>query len=302
MLFASSSFLVVFATLICSVESFSSSIYHGHSTLTAFAATSDGSRGDSELRRKLPLDEILDRRSVLTTIPAVAAVVALSPNLALAGEGKKVVVMGGSGWLGAHVDQLLLDKGCEVVSVARSSPDEQKAKVLANLGGSLALNGGSISYVSLDALSDDLAKTFEGASAVISCIGVAPGQKNMRDGNGKVNIRIADAAKAAGVSKFVYVSVASEIANGPAKFLFGDYIKGKLEAEAGIAKDYSSSDSLILKPGVVDGAPPGEIRPPGPPGMAPIPVNILAKAAVAGAFGNLVGVIDGSDAIVAVSK
>ena len=42
---------------------------------------------------------------------------------------------------------------------------------------------------------------------------------------------IADAAKAAGIDQFVYLSVASELANGPAKFLLGDYLKGKAEAE-----------------------------------------------------------------------
>ena len=302
MTLASGPILLLLAALTASVECFSTTNWVGRTQSAGLTTTENVPRADTKLRMKLSSGEVFDRRSILTIIPAAVASVALSPNVALADDKKKVVVVGGSGWLGAHVDKLLLEKGCDVVSVARSSPDEQKSKIQTNLGGSLATNGGSISYVSLDALSDDLTSTFQGASAVVSCVGVAPGSKNMRDGNGKVNVRIADAAKAAGVSKLVYVSVASEIANGPAKFLFGDYVKGKQEAEAGITKDFGSSDSLILKPGIVDGAPPGEIRPPGPPGMTPIPVNTLAKAAVAGALGNLVGVIDGSDAIVTASK
>ena len=49
----------------------------------------------------------------------------------------------------------------------------------------------------------------------------------------------------------------------------------------------------------VAGAPPGELRPPGPPGMTPVPVAAVAKAAVAGALGKTSGTIDGNDAIAA---
>ena len=130
--------------------------------------------------------------------------------------------------VGAFASQLLLGQGCDVVSVSRKTPAEQADKVKAILGQGLS----SVDFVSLDASTADLSGVLSGASAVISCVGIAPGGANQRDGNGKVNVRIADAAKAAGVDKFVYLGVASELANGPAKFLFGDYIKGKGEAEA----------------------------------------------------------------------
>ena len=84
-----------------------------------------------------------------------------------------------------------------------------------------------VEYVQLDASAAELAPVLKGASAVLSCVGIAPGGANQRDGNGLVNVKIADAAKAAGIDKFVYLSVASELANGPAKFLLGDYLKGK---------------------------------------------------------------------------
>ena len=62
---------------------------------------------------------------------------------------------------------------------------------------------------------------------MISCCGVAPGSENQLDGNGAVNVRIADAAKAAGVPRFVYISVASDmgVTSGPAKIALGDYFK-----------------------------------------------------------------------------
>ena len=160
----------------------------------------------------------------------------------------------------------------------------------------------SIRFESLDATTDDLSGVMQGASVVVSCMGIPPWDKSAaRAGNGLANARVADAAKAAGVKKFVYVSVATEFSNSPAKFLFGDYFKGKSEADAAIAKDFGS-DAVFVKPGVLDGAPPGEIRPPGPPGMAAISPDYVAKAAVAGVLGQLSGSVDGYDAIMAIAK
>ena len=130
-----------------------------------------------------------------------------------------------------------------------------------------------------------------------SARGALPGSSNQLAGNGAVNVKIADAAKAAGVPRLVYVSVASDLANGPAKFVLGDYFKGKAQAEAAVKADYAADASLILKPAIIEGGPPGEIRPPGPPGVAPVKVEALAKAAVAGALGKKSGVLDGTAAI-----
>ena len=112
-------------------------------------------------------------------------------------------------------------------------------------------------------------------------------------------MRIAEAAKAAAIDKFVYLGVASELANGPIKFIFGDYCKGKAEAEAAVAKGFGTS-ALVLKPGIIAGAPPGEIRPPGPPGMSAVSVEAVAAAAVAGALGEKSGTFDGNGAIAGV--
>ena len=62
----------------------------------------------------------------------------------------------------------------------------------------------------------------KGALAVILCVGIAPGGPHVKDGNGIVNARIAKAAKSAGVPKFVYIGIASSLANSPAKFVLGD--------------------------------------------------------------------------------
>jgi len=235
----------------------------------------------------------LGRRAFLLSIGSATAFV--STAAADAAESKrKVVVFGGSGYVGAYASQLLLQQGYNVVSVSRKSSSEQADKVKSILGVNL-----QVDYESLDASSADLSSVLAGASAVISCVGIAPGGPNMRDGNGAVNAKIAAAVKAAGIERFVYVGVASELAKSPAKFVLGDYFAGKAEAEAAVGKEFGPASSLIVKPAIIAGGPPGEIRPPGPPGMKAVPVEAVAKAAVAGALGKVSGAIDGYDAIVA---
>jgi len=238
----------------------------------------------------------LDRRSLLASGSAMALGFAALPFKAHA-EGKpKIVVFGGSGYVGAYTSQILLSEGADVVAVSRKSPAEAADKVKAILGVSLP-----VEYEQLDASTADLSGVLKGASAVISCVGIAPGGANMRDGNGAVNAKIADAAKLAGIEKFVYLGLASEMANSPIKFVFGDYVKGKAEAEAAVARDFGG-DALVIKPGIIAGGPPGEIRPPGPPGMTPVPVEAVARAAAAGALGQKSGKVDGNQAIIAIAK
>ena len=174
----------------------------------------------------------VDRRNVLTLLSTTAALwtTTFFSQPALAQEKGKIVVFGGSGYVGSHVDQLLAKDGYQVVSVSRSSPSDQATKVQ-NILGTVPPN---VEFMSLDANKDDLSSVLQGANAVVSCVGALPGSPNQRDGNGAVNRKIANASKAAGIQRFVYISVASDLANGPAKFLLGDYFKGKAEAESAV--------------------------------------------------------------------
>jgi len=238
--------------------------------------------------------------SVFTLLPL--GIVASSFNLLPANaEGKgKVVVLGGAGWVGAHVSSNLQKQGYQVVSISRSSTDDQIARTKSILGTTIP----SVEYLSLNAGTasiDDLAAPMKDSLAVISCVGISPGGANQKDGNGAVNARIAKAAKSAGVGKFVYIGVASSLANGPAKFLLGDYFKGKAEAEKSVAQEFGEK-SLIIKPAIIAGGTPGEIRPPGPPGMKPVDVEAVAKLAVAGALGDLKGTVDGNDDITSIAS
>jgi len=236
----------------------------------------------------------LERRSVLSMLPtAVTAWTRAAPEVQAAG-GKKVVVFGGAGFVGSRVTNLLIKEGYEVTSVSRSSRTDQTGRVKKFVGTSLE----SANYVSLDASKDDLKADglLDGADAVISCIGIVPGGENQLAGNGAVNVRIAQASKAAGVPRFVYISVASALSDGPGKFIFGDYMKGKAQAEAAALENFGSANSLIIKPAVIEG-PGAPAGPPAPPWIRSVNVDAVAKAAVAGALGRQSGILDGTDAI-----
>lgn len=152
----------------------------------------------------------------------------------------KVVVMGGAGHVGSRVSVALHDQGFDVTSVSRSATSDQAAKIKANTGKSPA-----IQFASLDATTDDMSQVMKGASVVVSCVGIPPWEKlTARAGNGFANVRIADAAKVAGVGKFVHVSVASEFSNGPGKFLFGEFFKGESNADATVVKTLETRQSL----------------------------------------------------------
>lgn len=239
-----------------------------------------------------PSPAATDRRSFLTAPAAALLAASLLPPPSRAASGK-VVVFGGSGYVGSHVDRLLSDAGYDVVSVARGAPADQAAKVARNLGAAPA----RVAYVALDAAADDLGPVLAGAVAAVSCVGTLGSGAAVRAANGAVNARVAAAAKEAGAGRFVYVSVASELANGPAKFLLGDYLKGKAEAERAVTAAFGGEQSLLVRPAIIDGAPPGEVRPPGPPGVKSVAVEDVAKAVVAGVTGGQSGAIDGNAAI-----
>ena len=227
-------------------------------------------------------------------------------------DAKKVVVVGGSGFVGSRVVERLGDMGVDVTSVSKSG------------------KGGVAIDLSTEACADALKDAFEGADAVISCVGIfGADDANLRAGNGDYNVRAIEAAKAAGVPRFVLVSVASIVSDvvGETSLMKG-YFEGKSAAEAALRANYPESDSLVVRPSFVYGGdafsvnPPrvtqqyGDIlvkllgsgpikaiaeRSPGPIALTlaePQSVSDVAAACVAGAMGaNPAPVADGTDDI-----
>ena len=249
-----------------------------------------------------------------TTAPR-RAVAPLRAVASASADGQKIAVLGGTGFVGSRVVDILSKAGADVFSVSKS--------------------GGGPGGVALDlsdpASSGALAEALQGVDAVVSCVGFNPfgGDEAMsRAVDGDANARAAAAAAEAGAKRFVYVSVASIVPEviGGANLMTG-YFEGKKLAESAVADAYAETDSLVVKPSFVYGGdafsanPPrvtqqyGEVltkllgsdfvkgiakNMPGPIALTlaePVAVDDVARACAAGALGLADGVADGTDAI-----
>ena len=83
----------------------------------------------------------------------------------------------------------------------------------------------------------------------MSCIGAFGSNEFMKQINGDANAAIAEAAAAAGIKRFVYIS--AEKFRPVAFFLLG-YFEGKSIAEAAVSKHFGS-DGCVLRPPAVYG-------------------------------------------------
>ena len=129
-------------------------------------------------------------------------------------------------------------------------------------------NGGVAVDLSSDACVSALTDAMKGADCVVSCVGVfKPGDDDaMREGNGAYNVRVVDAAAAAKVDRFVYVSVASIVpdALGGAESapVMAGYFAGKKMTEEAIANAFEDSKVCLVKPSFIFGGDAFSVNPP----------------------------------------
>ncbi|KAG7364982.1 NAD-dependent epimerase/dehydratase [Nitzschia inconspicua] len=170
----------------------------------------------------------LHRSAKLLFVPLVAcAASSLQPRPAWAADSPKVLVLGGTGFVGSRVVRALQEQGVSVTATSRDGRD---------------------GTVALDVTKTDVAKEIEslakGFSAIISCIG-AIGSPN----DGVVNAAsglAAQGAKAAGVERFVYISVAPEVKEFAKGIDFLDeYMKGKTFSQSAITSSFPNTATLI---------------------------------------------------------
>tara|TARA_B110000977_G_scaffold146001_2_gene185204 strand:+ start:8482 stop:9429 length:948 start_codon:yes stop_codon:yes gene_type:complete len=226
--------------------------------------------------------------------------------------GKKIAVLGGTGFVGTRVVKLLQTAGADVVSVSKSG------------------TGGVAIDLTDAGCGEALKAALQGCDAVVSCVGVIGGDDDKnRLGNGDANVVAVAAAEAAGVKRFVYVSVASIVPDvvGGAGVLKG-YFEGKEIAESAVTKSFGEKNaSLIVKPSFIYGGDAFGINPPrvtkqygdilvkllgagfvksiaekmpGPIKLTlaePVSVDDVASACAAGALGKNSGQCDGTDEI-----
>ena len=109
-----------------------------------------------------------------------------------------------------------------------------------------------VSYVRGDALDGaSLATALAGASAVVSCIGGFGDNATMLRVNGDANVAAVAAASAAGVPRFVFVSVHQYNLPGFVTEQLG-YFCGKRDAERAVLSTYQATGA-VLQPGFIYG-------------------------------------------------
>lgn len=152
-------------------------------------------------------------------------------------NGKLVVLIGGSGFLGAHVAQDLLARGARLRIACRNPERAFKLKPLANLG--------QIQFARCDATRPESLRTvMAGADAAVYLAGAFKGNLNAihRDGPAVA----AEAAKAAGAQSFVLVSA---IGADPQSDVA--YAHTKAEGEAAVLAAFPKA--TVLRPSVLFG-------------------------------------------------
>jgi hypothetical protein len=238
----------------------------------------------------------------------------LFPQSVVAAESTKILVLGGTGFVGSQVMSTLRDMGIETIATSRDGRD-----------GTIALD------LTSENVQDQIQKLSQGCAAVISCVGAigTADDKAVNSGTGLA----ASAAKAAGVSRFVYITVAPEVKEfaRDIDFLKG-YMEGKSFSRETVLAAFDGKATLI-EPTFIYGGGSFELNPPRvasfygqfiegllssspirtvervlSPGIIkialepPVPVEAVAQAAVAGALGKTDSILDSYDKIKSASR
>ncbi|QZD86734.1 complex I NDUFA9 subunit family protein [Qipengyuania psychrotolerans] len=154
-------------------------------------------------------------------------------------NGKLVVLMGGSGFIGNYVAQALLDRGARLRIASRNPEKAFKLKPLANLG--------QMQFARCDATDRrSVERCIEGADAVVNLVGSFEG--NLRTLMGEAPGWMAEAAQKTGAKSFVHVSA---IAAEPDEDTSNDYAAAKCLGEKRVLKAFPKA--TILRPSILFG-------------------------------------------------
>ncbi|XP_030457126.1 uncharacterized protein At1g32220, chloroplastic isoform X2 [Syzygium oleosum] len=152
---------------------------------------------------------------------------------------ERVVVLGGSGFVGSAICKAAVSKGIEVVSLSRSGRPTYPGSWVDQV----TWASGDVFYANWD-------EVLVGATAVVSTLGGFGSEEQMQRINGEANVVAVNAAKDFGVPKFVLISVHDY--NLPSFFLSSGYFTGKRKAESEVLSKYPNA-GVVLRPGFIYG-------------------------------------------------
>ncbi|KAH0450754.1 hypothetical protein IEQ34_021446 [Dendrobium chrysotoxum] len=152
---------------------------------------------------------------------------------------ERIVVLGGTGFVGSAICKAAVSKGIEVVSVSRSGRPSYSDPWIDQV----TWTAGDVFYVRWD-------EVLAGATAVVSTLGGFGNEEQMKRINGEANILAVGAAKDYGVPKFVLISVHDY--NLPSFLLSSGYFTGKRKAESEVLSKYPTS-GVVLRPAFIYG-------------------------------------------------
>ncbi|CAH1451752.1 unnamed protein product [Lactuca virosa] len=152
---------------------------------------------------------------------------------------EKLLVLGGTGFVGSHICKEALHRGLSVASLSRSG----KSSVPESWANKVQWHQG-------DLLSGDSWKeALTGVTSVVSCVGGFGSNSYMYKINGTANITAIRAAAEKGVKRFVYISAAD---TGVINYFLQGYYDGKRAAETELLVRYPYGH-VILRPGFIYG-------------------------------------------------
>ncbi|MGE5953133.1 MAG: complex I NDUFA9 subunit family protein [Qipengyuania vulgaris] len=154
-------------------------------------------------------------------------------------NGKMVVLMGGTGFLGNYVAQALLSRGARLRICGRNPQAAFKLKPLANLG--------QLQFARIDATDrQSVERCIEGTDAVVNLVGSFDG--NLHKLMGEAPGWMAEAAKKTGAQSFVHVSA---IAAEPDEDTVNAYASAKHLGEERVRAAYKNA--TVIRPSIIFG-------------------------------------------------
>lgn len=154
-------------------------------------------------------------------------------------KSERIVVLGGSGFVGSAICKAAVSKGIEVISLSRSGCPSYSGSWVDQV----TWMTGDVFYANWDEI-------LIGVTAVVSTLGGFGSDEQMLRINGEANVVAVNAAKDYGIPKFILISVHDY--NLPSFLLESSYFKGKRKAESEVLSKFPSS-GVVLRPAFIYG-------------------------------------------------